>query len=49
MQWLTVKYLVPFYTMNGFQNGAVSLSEPLNRNISSAPCTERVSSYMYLD
>ena len=41
MQWMTVTSLVPCHALHVPQHVAVSLSEPLNQVISSAPSTER--------
>ena len=43
MQWMTVTSLVPCHALHVPQHVAVSLSEPLNQMISSAPSTETVS------
>ena len=40
VQWMTVTSLVPCQTLHVPQHVAVSLSEPLNQMISSAPSTE---------
>ena len=42
MQWVTVTSLVPCHAMHVPQHVAVSLSEPSNQMISSAPSTETV-------
>ena len=45
MQWMTVTSLVPCHALHAPQHVAVSLSEPLNHVISSAPSTETVFAY----
>ena len=47
MQWMTVTSLVPCHALHVPQHVAVSLSEPLNQVISSAPSTE--TAFAYLD
>ena len=47
MQWVIVTSLVPYHVLHVSQHVAVSLSEPLNRTVSSAPSTETV--FVYLD
>ena len=42
MQWMTEASLVPCHALRVPQHVAVSLSEPLNQMISSAPSTETV-------
>ena len=46
MQWMTVTSLVAYHALHVLQNVAVSLSEPLNQMISSAPSTETVFAYL---
>ena len=46
MQWMTVTSLVPCHALHVPQHVAVSLSEPLNQVISSAPSTETVFAYL---
>ena len=43
---MTVISLVPFHALHVPQHVAVSLSEPLNQMISSAPSTETVFAYL---
>ena len=47
MQWMTVTSFVPYHALHAPQHVAVSLSEPLNQMISSAPSTETVFAYLY--
>ena len=47
MQWMTVTSLVPCHALHVPQHVAVSLSEPLNQMISSAPSTETVFAYLH--
>ena len=46
MQWMTVTSLVPCHAVHVPEYVAVSLSEPLNQIISSAPSTETVFAYL---
>ena len=46
MQWMTVTSIVPYHALHVPQHVAVSLSEPLNLMISSAPSTETVFAYL---
>ena len=46
MQWMTVTSLVPCHALHVPPHVAVSLSEPLNQMISSAPSTETVFAYL---
>ena len=46
MQWMTVTSSVPCHALHVPQHAAVSLSEPLNQMISSAPSTETVFAYL---
>ena len=46
MQWMTVTSIVPCHALHVPQHVAVSLSEPLNLMISSAPSTETVFAYL---
>ena len=48
MQWMTVTSLMPCHALHVPQHVAVSLSEPLNQVISSAPSTETVFAYLGL-
>ena len=45
MQWMTITFLVPCHALHVPQHVAVSLSEPLNQIISSAPSTKTVFAY----
>ena len=47
MQWMNVTSLVPCHALHVPQHVAVSLSEPLNQMISSAPSTETVFAYLH--
>ena len=46
MQWITVTSSVPCQCMHAPQHVAVSLSEPFNQMIYSAPSTETVFAYL---
>ena len=46
MQWITVTSLVPCHDLHVPQHVTVSLSEPLNQMISSAPSAETVFAYL---
>ena len=46
VQWMTVTSLVPYHALHVPPNVAVSLSEPFNQMISSAPSTETVFAYL---
>ena len=46
MQWMTVTSLMPCHALHVPKHVAVSLSEPLNQMLSSAPSTETVLAYL---